>query len=286
MRCREFLLQALAADPGFGKAQAALAESAVLNSLLYNEPPGQAAAAALQAAARAFECRSGRSGAHVARGLITAIFDFNFAGAEAEFLRALEINPKSISARNWYGAACLAPLGRLDEAITQLRLAQEQKPLCMLITHHLAYILSSHGQADAAVEELNRSFQVEPDCPLTHWSLGIAQIARGNDIQAVEAFERAVQLSESAPYAESALAYAYSKIGDLAKAEAIRENFVRRNNQARTADFELAVIYSGMGRKNEAVDALGRARAQRHPWLHRLGIDIRTSSIAPLSSFF
>ncbi len=135
-RAIAFYEQAIARDPNYPPAYAALAEAYLALPDYTATAPGEANLKAKAAALKALQLDDKLAEAHTA--LADLLYnDFDMAGSIAEFQRAIALNPNSATAHQWYGLGPLATLGRFDEAIAEEKRAIELDPLSPVINQAL-----------------------------------------------------------------------------------------------------------------------------------------------------
>lgn len=159
--------QAIEKDPAYALAYSGLAEAYILLPTYANESPQVAYSKARAAAAKALEIDDSLAEAHTAMAGIMTEHDWNFAGAEPEYLKAIELNPNYANARHWYGEYLLA-MGRIPEALAQLKKAQELDPLSLIINGLLGVAYQLNGQMDEATEQIRRTIDMDPNFPRSH----------------------------------------------------------------------------------------------------------------------
>src|SRR5580704_10953966 len=171
---------AVARDPGFALAWASLAEAHAESNIhgYANSPPEQQIRLAKQAAARAVELDDELAEAHGISGLVRFVFDFDWRGAENEFLRALELSPSSAEVHAHYSWLC-ASQERYDDAIREVRLAHELDPL--MVQSDVATTLLRAGRIEETIKEARRGLQADPGAPRCHSVLGWALIFHGEN---------------------------------------------------------------------------------------------------------
>jgi TolB-like protein/DNA-binding winged helix-turn-helix (wHTH) protein/Tfp pilus assembly protein PilF len=152
---------AIAIDPDFAPAHAGLALAYSPRLIFGYVPPGRGLAEEKTAALRALELDPTLGGARAALAVSRA-YEWDWVGAEAEYRRAVETDPGSAVAHQWYGWY-LRALGRFDEALAQRRRALELDPLDASINRAVARDLELTGQEDAALAQWNRVLELEPD---------------------------------------------------------------------------------------------------------------------------
>ena len=188
----EYFERAIAQDPDYALAHAALA-------MVYTElgevgalRPDEAYTRAKAASARALALDSGLGEAHCMLAFIKAVCDFDWAGAEAEFKRALELTPNSADTYDLYGRMCLA-LERNGEALAMEQRAQELDPLAHRAD--VARALLRAGRNDEALEAATRTVELDPHYARGHATLGWAYLKKGIVERGVAELETAVSLS-------------------------------------------------------------------------------------------
>ena len=132
--------EAIAIDPGFAPAQAGLAETYVVAGAYGAIPTDEALTRSKAAAAKALQLDDALASAHYALATAHAWYDWDWAGAEQEFRRGLDLNPQDPLGRNWHGGY-LSLLGRHDEAIAEHERAQELDPLSLIVNANLTRAL-------------------------------------------------------------------------------------------------------------------------------------------------
>ncbi len=170
----KFFNQAIAKDPSFALAYAGLADSDVLLSFADGDPSAGAKAAALKALA----LDDNLAEAHTSLAAVD-ILDWNWKEAEKEFQRALALNPNYATAHHWYGDLYLSPLGRPQEAIAELKQAQELDPLSLIVNTDLGYAHYFAGQYDQAFSQYQKVLAADPSFVSVHWVLAPYYEQRG-----------------------------------------------------------------------------------------------------------
>ena len=128
--------------------------------------------------------------AHTALGVVRSGYDWDWPGAEKEFQRAIELNPNYDHARYCYSLYCLTPLGRLDQALREMKRAQELDPLSPAINANLGWTLMYARQDDAAIEQLRKTLALDPHSGPAHLRLGYTLQQKGRYAEAVEEFSQ------------------------------------------------------------------------------------------------
>ena len=175
--------------------------------------------------------------AHSAQATVLRDLDFNFAGAEAEYRRALDLAPQN--AATVYGLAILiARLGRLDEAVALEQRAIALEPLRTVNHQNLGAYLTVLGRYDEAEAALRKSIALQPQSALNYAWLAVIQILRGNSGAAVELAKQ-----ETDPFWRTdALALAHFANGDRTAADAALKKLIDEN--ADDAGSQIASVYA------------------------------------------
>ncbi len=189
-----FFEQAVTRDPGYALAHASLAYAytdmalGVAGSL----PAEEAIRRARAAATRALELDNALAEGHGAMAHIRYAFDYDWTGAEAEFRRAIELNPNSGDVYDAYGLM-LSALERYDEAIEMQRRAHEIDPLAHRMDFATTHLRA--GRFDDALHAVGLVLDVEPGLPLAHATLGWVHTFRGMPEQGLASLRHALSLA-------------------------------------------------------------------------------------------
>ena len=242
-----------AAYSGIAMAYAELADTGEMS-------PDEAYPRAKAAADRAIALDPDLSEAHCMVAYVRMAYEFDWLGAEAEFKRAVELNPNSADAIDLYGRLC-ASLGRYDEAIALQKRAQELDPIVNKADVATAYLRAD--RYEEATELARRAVEVDPIDPRSHFTLGWAHFGLGRRDEALAEMERAVELAPGNNLWYSQLGQAYGLLGMREKAEAVLEQLLERSRTAFVSPYHLAYVYTGLGRYDEAMDCLEQAAEKR-----------------------
>jgi TolB-like protein/Flp pilus assembly protein TadD len=262
-------------DPGFALAWASIAgahtELCIGGSV--GKSPEETIVLAKKAATRALEIDEELGEAHGISALIQFAFDFDWAGAERSFLRAIELTPGSAKAHQHYGWLC-SSLGRHDDALRQLRRAHELDPL-LIPTDVVTHLLRA-GRIGEALEEARKSAREQPGTPRCHSVLGWALIFSGEEAAGIASLERAVALSLGATLFLSQLGQASALAGDVKRARQILDEMHDRSTREFISPYHFAYVYAGLGEADAAIDCLERAFERRS------GAILRHPGLVPL----
>lgn len=130
------------------------------------------------AALKALELDPGAAGAHAALGMVEFLYEWDWAGAEGEFRRALDADPADPRVRVWYGMY-LTAVGRRQEALAEMQRAQQLDPLSPEAGAFVAFTLYFARQYDQAIEQFHRVLEMERNYWLARYYLGWAHSRKG-----------------------------------------------------------------------------------------------------------
>ena len=244
---KEYLDQAITLDPDYAVAYAALAEYYIVGSIWGFWMPKDGLAKAKAAALEALRGDNSLVEGHVALGIAEGISTFNWAAAEREFRRALELNPASPDAHGQYGMYLLRPTGRLDAALSELRIAAELDPLSAYFNSMLAYWYHVRGEYDLALPQYQRAIELDPNWYASHWLFAIAYEQMGRIDEAVAEAEIANRLSGRNSMTLGILGLAYTLAGRRDEGRALLDELLTRRRTIYVPAFSLAAICRGLG---------------------------------------
>jgi TolB-like protein/Tfp pilus assembly protein PilF len=266
-QARRLQEQAIAADPAFAPAHAALADVFAVLPLWSDLPPDQTYPRARAAALEALHLDSTLASPYAVLGDYYAMYTWNWDEAERNFRRSLALDPNNANTHHWYHGDYLLAMGRWDEAIGEARRARELDPLSLTINGAAARSLYTAGRTEESVAELRNIVAIDTAFPLTNEYLGTIYVALGRYDEAVPLLRRAVDptVRLSAPLA--LLGFALAKSGRRAEAERILEELLERQRGGYIAPTSLAVLHAGLGDTTETFAWLRRALEAHDPFL-------------------
>ncbi len=257
-----YFKQAIEKDPGYALAYDGLASTYVALSEYALVPPKEAMPKAEAAAHKALELDAALAGAHAVLGLIKWRFEYNWAGAEREFRRAIELDPGNQTAHHWY-TLLLFRLGRLDEALAEITRARELDPLSLIISTVVGVVLRYRRQYDEAVVQHKKTLELDAGFPEAHLQLGWAYERQGRFDKAIEEFQEASVLAGSRGYGLPETGYAYARSGNKGEATRILNELLGLSRHAYSVSSGIALVYCGLGDKDNALGWLERAYQER-----------------------
>jgi len=269
----EYFQQAIEKDPNYAVAYSGLADSYI--SLALPEamqevlPANQAFPQARAATDKALQIDDKLAEAHATLAHIQFPYDRDWAAAEREFRRALDLNPNYANAQQWY-ALSLMWQSRLDDSLHQIKRAQELDPLSLVINANLGFILTSAQQYDQAIEQFRKTLEMDANFAYAHYRLGQMYVRKGIYAEAIPELERAISLSEGSPRATAELGLAYALLGNRSAALKLISDLKERSRSRYVSPFDFAVIYGGLGNQDLTLEWLEKAYAERSTSLNLL----------------
>jgi TolB-like protein/DNA-binding winged helix-turn-helix (wHTH) protein/Flp pilus assembly protein TadD len=256
--------QAIDEDPKYAQAYSGLADTyALLGDWQYAAmTPREALPKAKAAAIKALELDSALGEAHNSLAFCLDGFDWDFDSAGKEFLRALELNPGYATAHHWF-AWHLALLHRLDEAIAEMKKAENLDPLSLVINADLAELLALAHSYDQSILQSRKTIEMDPNFGLAHNHLAQAYLQKKMNDEAVAELRKAVQLSGGSPTCLANLARAYVASGKVSEAEKLLSDLKNRSTPGQSLASEIAVIYVALGDTNQAITWLNKGYQER-----------------------
>jgi len=259
----EYFQQAIERDPNYALAYAGLgdchnymnqrdeAKQALLTALALDETLGEA---------------------HASLGFFRFLYDWDFLGAENEFVRAVSLSPNYAEAHHWYGIY-LANLGRHDEAFKEAELAVERDPLSLLMNMTAALNFYTGREYDLAITQLHKVIEMEANFPAAHSVLGCVYVQKQMYQEALAEYEKVMELVKGAPPVEASvkviMAQAYARWGKKTEAQKLLDEIAA----SPTSAYSVAGVYAALGENDKAFDALNKAYEQHDMQLVSLKVD-------------
>jgi len=266
-RARAYFERAVQLDPNYAPAYAGLADYFWSTDKL---PPRDAMPKAEQFALKSLQLDASLPEAHTALAGIRFFYNWDWAAAEREFSRSLELNPSGAEAHRMY-SIYLASLGNADHAVLEIRRAQQLDPLSLNINTSAGWVFNYTRQYDQAMEQCLKALEIDPDYVSAHDCLGESYLGKGMFDHAIAEFQRAASGGE--PVRTVGLARAYGVMGRKAEARKVLEGLTKASKQNYFPPYLFAAIHVAMGENEQGLSRLEEAYAERDPYLVHLKKD-------------
>jgi TolB-like protein/DNA-binding winged helix-turn-helix (wHTH) protein/Flp pilus assembly protein TadD len=256
--------QAIDEDPKYAQSYSGLADTyALLGDWQYAVmTPKEALPKAKAAAIKALELDSALGEAHNSLAFCLDGFDWDFDSAGQEFRRAIELNPGYATAHHWY-AWHLSLVDQNEQAIVEMKKAQNLDPLSIIINADLAELLVLGHSYDESIRQSRKTIEMDPNFALAHNQLGQAYLQKRMTDEAIRELQKAVQLSAGSPTCVANLARAYAISGEESKAIKLLSHLKRSSKANDSHASEIAVIYAALDDKTQAMSWLQKGYEER-----------------------
>jgi serine/threonine protein kinase/Tfp pilus assembly protein PilF len=262
----EFFQQAIEKDPLFALPYVGIADCYGQFAIWGWQDCRVAFPKAMDAVVRALEIDEGLAEAHVSLGWIREYNDWDFAAAEAEFRRALALNPNSIVAHFWY-AILLAALGRIEEALEEAHQALKLDRVNLLTNWHYGVVLFFCRRYDESVEQFQKILEMDAGFSLAQFFLGCCLGAWGKWDEAIVAFRKYVALMGEIPLGIGFLGWALAFSGRREEARTLLGRLDDMEKKQFVPSLYRALIQMGLGEHDRAFEYLDKAIEERDGWM-------------------
>ena len=239
--------QAIAADQSCAEAYAGLADAYSLQADYGLVDPAEAMPQARSAAERALAIDPQSAEANVSLAVIRSLFDWDWAGAESLYRRAIAFNPGYSRAHHWYGQDYLALVGRLDEALSEVLAAHRLDPLSQILREGCGYIHMLRREFDSGLKVYRELADLDPSFYKAYSSQGRLLSLMERYDEAIAMFRRALSLGGPVPSILSALGQTLALAGRKAEARKYLEKLEARRKTQWVPASCFAILYLGLG---------------------------------------
>jgi Tfp pilus assembly protein PilF len=263
----EYFQAAIAKDPGYAVAYAGLADAYELLSIGFSsKPPAEYLTQAKGMALKALEMDDSLAEAHTALAYARWLGDLDWVGAEKEFKRALELKSSYVMAHEWY-AEYLVSLGRNEEAVAEIKKAQQLDPLAVPVTRAAGWVLYFARRYPEAEEELRKALAMNADFLGARLVLWWVQVVQQEFDEAIADIKREMDKPGLKTVKKLMLAYVNAAAGNRDEASGLLwELEAKLVSESRLA-LMAAMVYAALGEKDRAFERLQLAFQIREPGL-------------------
>jgi serine/threonine-protein kinase len=256
----DYFDRAIARDPSFALVHANAAQAYIELAEIGAIAPETAFHRAAEYANKAVALDPELGEAHSTVAYLKMVREFDWAGAEAEFKRALELNPNGADSYDLYGRLC-SSLGRFDDAIPLIARAQELDPLAHRLD--MATVLLRAGRYGEAVASARSATELDPSGDRAQATLGWALFLGGSTDEGIAHLRKAVAHSANTTSWLGQLGEALGLTGRTDEARAVLRQLEERSRASFVSPYTLAYVYTGLGEADRAIDLLEHAVRER-----------------------
>jgi serine/threonine protein kinase/Flp pilus assembly protein TadD len=264
-------------DPNYALAFVGLADCYALLNEYSGVPTTAAAPQARVYAERAIAIDASLAEPHATLGTINRQL-WQWAEAEKEFKRAIELNPNYATAYHWYSVTLLY-LGRYDESLAMIQRAHELDPLSSIITATISWVQLSRNNPQASIENLLKLIELDPNFGFAYDNLGLSYLKTGRNAEAVAPLEKAAQLTNRYGVVLGNLGYVYAATGKRTKALAVIKELEEKYARKEANGLSIAAVYTGLGDKDKAFEWLEKDFQNRDGLLPDITVSIPLESL-------
>ncbi len=264
--------EAIRLDPHYAQAHVGIADYYNWAAIFGLGTPGENFPPAKAAAIRALELDDSLAEAHAALAFTNLCYDWDWEGSEQRFNRALELNPNYGPAHQWY-SNLLAAQGRFDEAIAEIKRAQEINPLSLMDRSIGGWTYYHARQYQLAERELKAIIDTERGFSNSYLMMGFVYERLGRHEEAIESLNTALELLSGTIVPLAVQGYVFATSGKREEALRILAKLKELGEQRYVSPYFPALVYTGLGDHEAALASLEEAFEQRDEWLIWLGTE-------------
>src|SRR5260221_605622 len=271
-RAIENFQQAIDKDPSFAAAYSGLADSYYLQGVYGNVPPSDAMPRAKAAAERALAIDDQLAEADASLGGVMMDYDWKFADSERHLRRAIALNPGYATAHQWL-AELLSILGRSEEALVEIKRAEDLDPLSLIISNVHGNIFLRARRYDEAIAQYRKTLDLDSTFKLPHVWLMQAYEQKGMYADAIAEYRQFAPAAADNPRNIGNLGHLYPSMGDPDEGRLILAQPMELSKQRYVPRYAMAVVYAGLGDKDQAMAWLEGGYAARDVGMNWLKIE-------------
>ena len=271
-KAAEYFNQALAIDPTFALAYGGLGDVYGASATNGWISPREGYPKAKIAVKHALELDDTLAEAHTTSGAITMFYDLNWAAAEREYKRAIELNPNYEISYEVY-TYLLSAIGKLDEGIAMAQRGLQVDPLSVALSNDVGGAFYLARRYDEAIRQYQKSIELDPEDYGAHINLGEAYELKEMHEQAIKEFQKTIVIGGRTSSVLAMLGHAYARSGRQDEARKILAELNDMSKHAYVSPYDIAILYVGLGDKEHAFDELNQAYEDRAGWIINLNVE-------------
>jgi len=257
--------EAIRLDPRYAPAHDGLAYCWYSEGFLGFVAPKDAMPKAKAAVRRAIELDETVAEAHATLGVILALYDWDWPGAEREMMRSIELNGASPGSRDVFAFYYLRPVGRIAEAVTEVQNALSLDPLSILFRVHLGFLYYLQRNFEHSVAQFRKVLEMNPQYYLAHAMMAPVYMQTGHFDEALECYAKAREADANSKFVDSLEAMTLAAAGHRAQAEEMLAVILKRSAHEYISPVSIAYICTALGDFDAAFGHLDRAIHDRDP---------------------
>ena len=276
--------QAITCQPRFSRANAGLADAYLLMMMHNLGNPRKLMSNARAAAVAALETAPESSQAHCSLAALHVLADWNWADAEAEFQRSIEIDPNYATAYHWRAMFCDIPQGRLDRALADIGKAEQLEPFSLPIVSDFGYVFYMSRRYEEAEAQCNAAIEISPSFYRTHIVLGRLYAAQQRYEKALAHLNRAFESMDGDAFRSQALGtlgFLYGRLGNREQTANTVAELEALDRRSFASPIDRAIVAVGAGDLDEALRHLTEAVHEKVGFLIFLGHEPLLDDLRP-----
>ncbi|HKY28125.1 MAG TPA: protein kinase [Pyrinomonadaceae bacterium] len=268
----EYFKKAIDLDPLYALAYAGLSDACTFLALHRVVPPHDILPRARAAAVKALEIDESLAEGYSALAYIKTIYDWDWAGAERDFRRSLALNQQNAPTHSYY-ANFLAAMGRHDEAMREIRLAQSIDPLSAIFNVMVGYMAFLRRDYDFVIDTCRKTIELDANFFWSYMGLGWSYEELNMVDKAIPEFQKAVDITQGTMGTLAGLGHAYGLAGRREEALDVIKQLQSVPPQTYIVPYDIALVYIGLGDKDNALYWLEEALKARFGWLIWINVE-------------
>ena len=266
--------QVIRMDTDYALAYAGLADCYTMLAQVYVLPPKEAFPKAKALTSRALEIDETLAEAHTSLAFVLSSFDWDWAGAEREFRRAIELSPNYATAHQWFALGLLVRLGRISEAIEEIHKALELDPLSLIINTSAGFVYLYAGREDKAVEQAEKILDMDPTFIGAYLILvDVNERRRKYDEAVEEGLKGYSSVGFLSQHEVVSLRETYASSGRIGYLRRWLEIMQSKAEQGRVLYYGIASLYARLDETEKAIECLEKAYEEHDYGLSGLLVD-------------
>jgi serine/threonine-protein kinase len=260
-------------DPSYALAHAGLADCYILLGYYSHLDPNQAFPKAKKAALDAMKIDDTLAEARASLGIIAHYYEWDWVRAESEYRGAIVLNPNYATAHLWY-SHFLCNMGRYDEAIVEIKRAQELDPGSNMINTLVGWPYYFMRRYNQAIDAFQNALLIDEEFWITHWSLAWSNLQKEMYEDALEEIHKAKDLFKGwQPRIEMGIGITYARMGRREEAQQVLNGLLERSKQEYVPPVFFAYFYFALEENETAFTWLKRAYEEQDPYLIYLKVE-------------